>query len=197
VLFRLLTSRPRPVWPLDYRIRAAPDVALFVCGLTGREDASAWADNYDEPEALRRGITMGKLVAVALCDSGATRMLDYGHTGQLDPVELATLAIHVTKALNIVSPTMWRCDISAWRERLRAGAQHFTNVADMMAMAESGEPTAEMGIRQWSPDRYYGIPICELTDGQILAYDAAQLAYRDRVPKKEKKWPTLPTPSLR
>lgn len=122
-------------------------------------------------------------------------MLDYSHTGQLEERELFMLAVAVTSGLNVVSPTMWRCNIDAWRMKLRKGAQHATNVADMMTMAESGEPTYDLGTRQWRPDRYYGAPLCDLTDGQILAYDAAQLAYRDKLPKaKEQRWPKQKVP---
>lgn len=195
MLFRLLTTRPRPVWSLDFRIRAAPSVALFVRALTGKEDAAAFTSSWDEPEEIQNGVAARNLVTVALCDAQARPMLDYDHTGQLDERELYQLALAVMGGLNIVSPVFWRCAIDAWRAKLRSGAQHFTNVADMMTMAESGEPTYDLGTRQWRPDRYYGAPLCDLTDGQILAYDAAQLAYRDKVPKaKEQKWPKANIP---
>lgn len=100
------------------------------------------------------------------------------------------LALAVVRGLNVVSPAMWRCHVDGWRKVLRDGARHPSNVPDMMTMAESGEPTHDLGTRQWRPDRYYGAALRDLTDGQIMAYDAAQLAYKDVVPKaKEQLWP--------
>lgn len=142
---------------------------------------------------------MSALVTVALCDEQGVPLLSREHTGMLYETDLAHLAIAVTKALNVCSPVMWRCNTDAWRKALSNGAQHTTNISDMMAMAESGEPLGNEGGHRWRPDRYYGAPVCELTDGQVMAYDAAQSAYVDKVPKKkqEKQWPKLPTPNRR
>ena len=138
---------------------------------------------------------MRNVVSVALCDARARPLLTYDQTGLMNDTDLARLAIAVAQGLNVISPVMWRSNIDAWRKRLKEGASHFTNVADMIAMAESGEAMADLGTRQWRPDRYYGVPIADLTDGQVMAYDAAQLAYRDKVPKaREQAWPKPNTP---
>ena len=137
-----------------------------------------------------------RVVVAGLCDARGVPVLTYDDTGNLDTHELNGLSLAVVGGLNVVSPVMWRCDVDAWRKVLQQGAGHPSNVADMMAMAESGEPAGDLGTRHWRPDRYFGCAVRELTDGQVMAYDAAQLAYRDKVPKaKEKQWPIQKSPA--
>lgn len=183
---------------MEFTLSAAPSVALFVRGLCGREDAHAFNSGWGESDDVRLSISARHVTTLALCDARARPLLGYEHTGQLDGHELHKLALAVVAGLNVISPAIWRCNIDAWKKTLTKGANHFTNVADMMAMAESGEPTYDLGTRHWRPDRYFGAALCELTDGQILAYDSAQIAYKGAIPKaKEKQWPKQKNPPSR
>ena len=47
---------------------------------------------------------------------------------------------------------------------------------DVVLMAEA----VEHGYRRLTPrpDIYWGVPLCQLTDGQLMAYRAARTVYR-------------------
>jgi len=72
--------------------------------------------------------------------------------------------------IGVVSPTYNRSDSAAWGERLRAGASHDSNMAETLLLGQAFDWTG--GGEQ--PDRYFGAPLADLTDGQLMAYRAAR-----------------------
>lgn len=70
---------------------------------------------------------------------------------------------------DVVSPSYIRSDSRAWGERLRAGARHGSNAFETLLLAQAYDWAG--GAEQ--PDRYFGVPLIDLTDGQLMAYRAA------------------------
>lgn len=158
-LFRLLTKRPRPTLPLP-SLSFAPQIQLAVRAYSSAEEGS-WADQGPrhalaaivQATVLWRGVT-------ALTEAQVSRML---------PRDFAELTHAVAEAHAVASPTYTRCDTDAWFDVLLAGARHHTNYSTAILLGQSYDWTG--GGEQ--PDRYFGVPLADLTDGQVMAYRAA------------------------
>jgi hypothetical protein len=174
-LFRLLLGRPRPVLPIAFRFPWAPDVALAVRGLTALEDASAGDVDPDLPEAVRRSEVTRRLIASWLLADGRPA-LSPEDVGDIDEGEADALLGAILPAARIVSPQYRTADTEAWGEALKKGAKHPSNRALAGLVAFSAEVVAGFGVTAQisAPDRYFGIPYADLTDGQIMAYQAAK-----------------------
>jgi hypothetical protein len=174
-LFRLLLGRPRPVLPISFRFPWAPAVPLSVRGLTALEYASA--DDVDPglPEAVRRSQVSRRLIAAWLLADGVPAFSPED-VGALDETEVEALWQAVAPAAGIVSPQFRTADTDAWTEALKKGAAHPSNRALASIIAFSAEVVAGFGVTAQisAPDRYFGLPYADLTDGQIMAYQAAK-----------------------
>lgn len=165
-LFRLLSRLPRPVLPLDYRFPCAPLVRLYARALTPAEDAAL--------RDIEGGVPLAsEIVRLALCDDDGPALPSLSDIGQMMTSEVVPAAEAITKALRVISPQMARVDHKAWLQCLKQGAAHPTNTGITLAMAAANERT--LGGKHPAPriDRYYGVPLSQLTDGQRLAFTAA------------------------
>lgn len=88
---------------------------------------------------------------------------------------VAGLAAAVWGGLHICSPIVGYCNSDDWLVVLRSGAQAGPNLYAASNAADSRDLVLGWSgrARMPRPDRYYGLPVCRLTDGQLLAYDAA------------------------
>jgi hypothetical protein len=88
------------------------------------------------------------------------------------------MSAEVRLALDTVSPTYVLSDLAEWERALIAGARHPSNRWTVREMANC--VAVSLGPSQAfcheRPDRYFGLPVRELTDGHLMAYRAARAA---------------------
>lgn len=178
-LFRLLTQRPRPELPLAYRLRAAPEIPLRVRALRRGEALAAGdvAEDFSALPGVRAAHEAFGLVAAALLlPSGPAFDSAEQVSALLSEAEAIDLVRHVGAALARCSPIHGRCDSDAWGARLRLGAKDPSNVYDAAMLGGCVDIAVGAGMRVVSmrPDRYFGLPFSELTDGQCMAAQAAR-----------------------
>lgn len=175
-LFRLLLRRPRPVLPLAFRFPFAPDLALSVRGLTAYEDACIGDVDPDDP--TRKSVIGRRVIAAMLLADGAPAFAGPEAVGGLTEYEIAAVGSAVAEAAAVVSPMRRRVDRDAWDTALQRGAVHPSNIGLTVAVASASEaliaPRALIHVA--APERYFGAPIADITDGQLLAYYAAKAA---------------------
>ena len=176
-LFRLLLGVPRAELAIEYRIPAAPELALKVRALRGVEESAAVDDAaHLLTKSARDNAIVAGLVARSLWTKRGKAFANPGQVGELMPHEMDELGAHVLAALCIVSPTYGAIDQRAWELRLELGARHISNAHQVGMLADCVDVSLGHGIRYTTPrpDRYFGIPICELTDGHFIAFSAAR-----------------------
>jgi hypothetical protein len=174
-LFRSLLVRPRAVLCISHRINGAEHIPLSVQALRGSEVASV----YDtippglDDAARRSHVTLG-LVAASLCTPDGMAFNSAREVASLYGPEVMALGTAVLRALAIVSPSYLTSDAQAWDAKLREGAQDPTNIHQAVLMADSADVAVGWSgtVRTPRPDRYFGLPPCQLTDGQLMAYRA-------------------------
>ncbi len=174
-LFRLLLRHPRPVLPIAFRLPFAPHVALSVRGITALEDAEVVDVDPTMPEEVRRSEVARRLIAVALLADGALAFGGADDVGGLTDAEVAVLTHHVATAAHAISPV---CRVAGpeWMSALERGAAHPSNASACGAIWSSVEvvATPRTVITRPRPDRYFGMPLADMTDGQRMAYAAAK-----------------------
>ena len=172
-LFRLLSKKPRPWWPLEHRVAAAPHVKLHVVALRGPEEAECYETGDVGTHAGRTAVTAA-LVVAALHDPRGRVFSEAAQVLMLPTPDFDALANAVFMALAIVSPTEGRVDMAAWSLALKLGAQHRQNINEAVAMAGSADIVIGSKVHlEPRPDRYYGMPQSDLTDGHRMAFRAA------------------------
>jgi len=160
-LFRLLLAVPYAERPIDYRLRGAEDVSLSVRALRSCDEADL-LEEADVLEADRRAnALLAGYVRLALIADGERAFRDERDMGALTTEEVRALGRQVVAALVRISPSYLRSDLESWMARLREGAA-----------APNNAPAREM-LGSATPERYFGRPLCELTDGQMMAANAA------------------------
>lgn len=172
-LFRLVSRRPRPMMPIDHRIRGAESIALSIQALRPVEEAEALGAPLGRDKS---GISErhARLVAASLLADGSLAFSSHDvlmrHMASREFIRLANA---VLDALATVSPSYLTSDTIAWRDGLRKGAKE--NVAVVSAMSSCVDISLGFGAHHahGRPDRYYGLPVAELTDGQRMAFSAA------------------------
>lgn len=185
-LFRLLLRSPRAELPITYRIPAAPHIALRVVALSGNEESSAWDDARSlRSEDARDAELVAGLIVRSLHTRRGRAFANVGQVGELEPHNVSDLASHVIAALCVVSPTYGSIDQRAWELRLEKGATHLSNAHQAAMLADCIDVSLASGVRYTTPrpDRYFGLRMGELTDGQLLVFRAARSvvqARRDR-----------------
>jgi hypothetical protein len=171
-LFRLLCTTPRPLWAIAYRIRGADGVPLSVRGLRWAE----CAEMYDVPDGPAHiSHVAARVVATALCTPAGPAFSCAAEVDRLSEPEVLTLAGDVLDALAVISPMYGRVNADLWKARLYEGAAHPVNLNAAVAMAECCDIAIGFGgsARIARPDRYFGLSVSQLTDGQLMAYRAA------------------------
>ena len=142
---------------------------LQVVGLTSHEFETAMDA---DPEPIR---AVDHILAACVYQNGRPAFGGVGSVRALSERELQRLAVVVTEALSRVCPIMSRCDYMAWLKALEQGAGDPSNAFTAHAIADCvdyaiGASQARVTLR---PDRYFGLPLRSLTDGQLLAFRAA------------------------
>ncbi len=176
-LFRTLLAVPRATEAIAFRLDAAPTVAFCVSAVTSLElgEAFAWAEDAS-PEIVSSRVPQA-IVAAALRLTDGRRAFDSpDDVGALDDAELRAVGAVVMASLSRISPTIARSTRDAWVDVLAKGARHGSNMLTAMALGGSADVSLGFGNSVVSPrpDRFFGIPMCELTDGHWFAWMAAR-----------------------
>jgi len=181
-LFRLLIRTPRPTWPVNYEIPGVEHGPLHVRGLRGLEEADAvdTAESFESLE-VRYSRLRSHRIYLALCAEEGLVFRSADEPLLLAPREFDALSRAVEDALLRVSPTYARSHFTTWMKRLEEGAGAPANIAITMSLGRCIE--VGLGHAAERPDLYFGIPLCDLTDGQWMAYRAA-CAVAGRIAKK-------------
>ena len=169
-LFRLLLQKPRPWWDTD----EGRVVALTATERAGIEQATARLPSQAAWLARSR-----HEVALCLHDESGPQFGSADELGDLKPYELRRLIAAVRSGLRVCCPEYGYCNLMAWRITLLAGARSVPAIAGMIGSC------IDEGARKIvsRPDRWFGLPLSELTDGQWMAYHAGR-AYVDEQAKQ-------------
>mgnify|MGYP001571680355 FL=1 len=173
-LFRSLLATPRAAVPVTLSFAGIVRGAFCVRALTSLEFCDA-RDRYPDDELRAR--RMGpELVAMALCDEQGERVFDdCDAVGALDTEDARVLIDAVGAALGTISPLYSVSDSAAWHAALVEGARLHPHAAIAL-----GGSLSDAGRRVCPrPDRYFGLPLGELTDGQWMAFRAAHAVYTE------------------
>lgn len=173
-LFRILLQRPRAVAPLPRRITGAEHVALRVRAISGLDEA-AIADAADGAGPIAGSRAAAELLVRALLTDDGPAFASASDVGALMDFEAMALAREVRAVLDVISPTYVRSDVGAWAATLKKGAYAAVNWAETLVIGGCVDYAFGMGFGRFTerPDRYFGLPLAEMTDGQWMAYRAA------------------------
>lgn len=172
-LFRLLLGTPRPSYPLAWRAEAAPDIPLHVVALRSLDvEAALDAAKDAAPKGEHIDRFTAEIVALSLHTPEGRAFRSAEEAGALLDSEGAALTAEVLSALAIVSPTFVRSDTTAWGKALGEGARTASNINAALALGSCAEHG--WGLSTPRPDIFFGLPIVDLTDGQLMAFHAAR-----------------------
>jgi hypothetical protein len=183
-LFRILLRRPRARIAIPGRLRGAEETPLFAQALTGLEwgEARDEADGLAAPEARIGRLSCGLIARALVLDDGARVFADAAEAAELlEEPEVHDLGADVLRALAVIGPTYAHSDAGAWAAVLAAGARDAANLHTAFVLGRSIDVSLGSGLRAVvsRPDRFFGCPLAELTDGQWLAFRAARKVVED------------------
>lgn len=135
-------------------------------------DVQAIRDDAERLDPFTRsGATTAGIVAAALLSRGAPVFRSGREVMGLPCETFAGLSGAVMAGLGTISPLYGWSNIDAWLTALERGSRHPSNAAARETMRISHDIT--LGSKAFflpRPDRFYGLPLCALTDGQLLAF---------------------------
>lgn len=182
LLFRGLLRRPRPQQALLFRVLGAEHVKLYARGVKGLEYAEAFEAGDDlEVEQLSISTITAALLSITVYTPQGRAFASGDDVLRLSSSEMAQLGSEVLDALHFISPTYQRSNIEAWSVALREGAAHQSNFQEALAMYKSCDRVGMDAVAYERPDRYFGLPMCELTDGHLMVFSAAVKFISDAV----------------
>jgi hypothetical protein len=173
-LFRLLLQRPRATAPIDYRIRGAEDVPLRVRALSSIDEAEIGDSDGPSDQRMARAAT--EIIHRSLLTPQGLAFASPDEVGALMSTEAAELARACRLALDTISPTYTRHDVEALNRKLIEGGKADGNWPTALALGGCVDVSYGYGIARTSerPDRYFGVPLAELTDGQWMVFRASR-----------------------
>ncbi len=178
-LYRVLTSG-QPRWPLTYQPPGLERFKLEARGLSSCEAGHV----FDELDRLEKGVRataqMLDLVALTLLADGRPAFTSSEQVGGLPTHIVEALGRAVYEALSVCAPLYRSTNDVAWERVLREGARANWRIA--LALGGS----IDEGATRWidRPDRFWGRPLIEITDGQWMAYRASRW-FVDQLPKPQ------------
>jgi hypothetical protein len=171
VLFRMLIRRPRPKIRIDHRIYLLGRFELWAHALTS-EELNRAMDEGGIHEVAARSIFCNEELAF---NSGEEIRL-------LETTECGLLMDAFAKAFGVICPSLVNQDSNLWRVAMSKGVQAPSNFSIVVAMSECCDMATGVSlIRNPRPERYYGLPMAELTDGQRMAFSAANKLVNDQI----------------
>jgi hypothetical protein len=149
-------------------------VALRVRAISGLDEA-AIADAAESAGHLGGSRAAAELISRALLTDDGPAFATAADVGVLMDFEAMALARDVRAVLDVISPTYARCDVGEWAAALKQGANAGLNWAETLALGGCVDVAYgfSSGRLIERPDRYFGVPLADMTDGQWMAYRAA------------------------
>lgn len=125
-------------------------------------------DSHDPEDATQYHT---QRVALSLHTESGQRVFSYQQLTSLDSRACDGVVAAVVGVLRHVAPLRATVDLLAWEATLRRGAEGGFNSFHLSRV----EPCVERRKDSWAtrPDVFFGIPMCQITDGQLMAFDAA------------------------
>lgn len=172
-LFRLHAS-PSPRYPIAHRLSAIPAVPLFARAPTPLErEAVADAARGAPQGADAMAYAVALFAAVIVTRDGYPVFASEDEAGSLWEGEALALYDATKSALDAVSPSLASSDVKSWKAALVKGARVNLSIASRMYSCADVVIGFSASMRAGRPDRYWGKPVCSLTDGQMMAFSAA------------------------
>ena len=172
-LFRLHAS-PSPRYPIAHRLSAIPAVPLFARAPTPLErEAVADAARGAPKGADALVYAVALFATVIVTREGHPVFASEDEAGSLWEGEALALYDATKRALDVVAPALLSCDVKAWKAALVKGARVNLSIASRMYSCADVVIGFSASMRAGRPDRYWGKPVCSLTDGQMMAFSAA------------------------
>lgn len=173
----------RPPRPQGIEARAE-HVALHVRALLPLELAEALDVGDGLPPDVASDRAMARVVVAALWTDKGPAFASEDEAARMPQREWSRLMDAGLRGLCGVMPSRALCDVSEWeewRKVLDKGARHPSNAVESFRMRDCVDLVAgHYAIaRPPRPDRYFGMPIADITEGQQLAFDAARAAADD------------------
>lgn len=173
-LFRLLTRSPRAYLPVKIPTLQAGSCGAFrVYALTPDEELDCAEAADDVPEQSRRDVLLAELVARSLYLDGSPYFASAADMLDMYEDDFARVAGATWQALSVIAPSYSRVDSLAWDMVLCRGAKHYRNYRRSMALALCIDIVPMSKAKLPRPDRFFGVPMGEVTDGQWMAFRAA------------------------
>ena len=146
---------------------------LFVQGLRAIEDGAVFEGLQQmEPAAVAESTLAARTMAAALVDEEHRPVFRSAAEAKLlDAERFELLKEAVFAGLGIVSPSLTFSDRQSWSARLKEGAKAPFNLSTAALMADTADylvGSKVIAVRR--PERYFGVPPCELTDGHLMAF---------------------------
>jgi len=170
-LFRTLCSvARRPRWRVSFAALELPD--LYVEAMTGHELEELLP--IGEDMTSKQDVVLDELVVRCLHNADGSPAFASVEQFGLAPHEDALRISNATlEALGVMSPIYGRSDLRAWEVVLREGSQHPSNHALRRGIIESASHLAMTAHFMPQPDRFFGMPLGQLTDGQWMGFATA------------------------
>ncbi len=174
-LFVRLLARPRAWLPIELALAGRPAAAFRVHAVHPLDERLVLDEVARMPPELQQARVDAGLAALALHDDRGLRVFTTGRQllELLRDADVAKLIAAVGPTLRACSPSYRLSNVQSWRQRLIEGAELESHLAVRLAYCADGDTV--YGAPR--PDRFFGLPIGELTDGQWLAYRAARFAF--------------------
>ena len=176
VLFRILTTRPVPFRKIEHKIYLLDRFELFAKALTSSEIQRA----RDEGGVQQ-------IAALSIYCDGERAFETGEEVGSLEFSECSALLDAWGNAFSVICPAMLAPHAALWQEVIYKGAQSFSNFSVVLAMSECCDvAVGSTVVRTPRPDRYYGVPVADLTDGQRMAFSAANKFVNEQIESANK-----------
>ncbi len=164
-------------------------MALHARALTALEERACLdACEGVEPRAVWLDrLSLHLLVASLWTPAGPAFPGGAEEAGALEEDEGERLVGEALGALAVVSPSYTRSDSDAWAAALLKGAADPSNMRIAFTLAGAVDVALGYGggrITTARPDRYFGLPFAELTDGHLMAYAAARVFVDSLTPSR-------------
>lgn len=173
-LFRIFLRAPRATLPVELPPLFGPSCgALFVSALTPSEENDAWESAASVVKPLRAETYHAELVARSLLlPDGSRAFRNRDELLSFDESDYYSIVGPCLEALRICAPAYRRSDSEAWIHYLARGALEYPNIHRACALAWCADWSSRATVPR--PDRFFGVPMADVTDGQWMAWRAAK-----------------------
>lgn len=124
------------------------------------------------PGAETLDYAVALFAAVVVTRDGHPVFASEDAAGSLAEGEALALYGATRRALDIIAPSFSSADAKLWKTAMADGARENMAIAHRMHSCADVSLGYGASVRVGRPDRFWGKPVCALTDGQIMAFSA-------------------------